>query len=198
MIKFKNIKQEIPYSLFFEKYKDALNKNQSNIEAVSISSFNITSSEVDSRFVNLKIVDEDKFIFFSNYSSPKSIAFDSHNQISACFYWPSINMQIRMKARISRTSKNFNQQYFNSRSENKNALAISSNQSSVISSYDQVIEKYKETKSKSNLSSCPSYWGGFSFTPYEIEFWEGHKFRLNKRDLYKKVNNEWKHLILEP
>ena len=99
MIKFKNIKQEIPYSLFFEKYKDALNKNQSNIEAVSISSFNITSSEVDSRFVNLKIVDEDKFIFFSNYSSPKSIAFDSESRFYSIsfdklFYF-NLNLTIR-------------------------------------------------------------------------------------------------------
>ena len=198
MIKFKNLSQEIPYLLFFKKYNDALKKNQSNIEAVSISSFNSATNEVDSRFVNLKFIDKDKFIFFSNYSSPKSIAFNSHNQISACFFWSSINIQIRMKAIIRRTSKEFNKKYFNARSKNKNALAISSNQSSVIASYDQVIEKYKEVKLKPNLSSCPSYWGGFSFTPYEIEFWEGNESRINKRDLYKLEHNEWQHFVLEP
>ena len=45
---------------------------------------------------------------------------------------------------------------------------------------------------------CPENWGGYSFTPYEIEFWEGNKFRLNKRDLYKKEGNIWNHFILEP
>ena len=198
MIKFKNLKKDIPYLFFLEKYKDALNKKQRNIEAISISSFNFNSKEVESRFVNLKLIDEDKFIFFSNYNSPKSIAFDSHNQISACIYWPSINLQIRMKAQIRKTSKKFNQEYFKSRSKNKNALAISSDQSSKISSYDLVVEKYEKAKLDSKLSSCPSYWGGFSFTPYEIEFWQGHKFRLNKRDLYKKSDNGWEHLILEP
>ena len=198
MIKFVNLKQDIPYLLFLEKYKDALNKNQRNIEAISISSFNFTSREVESRFVNLKLIDENKFIFFSNYNSPKSVAFDSHNQISVCIYWPSINLQIRMKAQIRRTSKKFNQEYFKTRSKNKNALAISSNQSSKISCYDLVVEKYEKVKLDSELSSCPSYWGGFSFIPYEIEFWQGHKFRLNKRDLYKKSDNGWEHLILEP
>ena len=82
MIEFKNLNQEIPYLLFKEKYDEALNAGQRNIEAISIASFNKEKNEVDSRFVNLKIVDNDSFVFFSNYNSPKSIAFKSHNQVS--------------------------------------------------------------------------------------------------------------------
>jgi pyridoxine/pyridoxamine 5'-phosphate oxidase len=51
---------------------------------------------------------------------------------------------------------------------------------------------------KPNNNIRPSYWGGYSFTPYEIEFWEGNEFRLNKRNLYKKDMNKWNHYILEP
>ena len=50
--------------------------------------------------------------------------------------------QIRMKARINKTSKEFNQKYFKNRSVEKNALAISSNQSSPIKSFDHVIKKF--------------------------------------------------------
>ena len=39
------------------------------------------------RFVNLKFIDNDKFIFFTNYNSPKSLAFETHNQISGLFFW---------------------------------------------------------------------------------------------------------------
>ena len=33
----------------------------------------------------------------------KHHAFNSHNQIAALVYWPSINVQIRMKAKIKKT-----------------------------------------------------------------------------------------------
>ena len=77
-------------------------------------------------------------------------------------------------------------------------MAISSDQSSPISSFNQVTEKYNNVKKDRDLEICPKYWGGFSFSPYEIEFWEGHSSRLNKRDFYKLIDNIWHHSILEP
>ncbi|MDA9143778.1 pyridoxamine 5'-phosphate oxidase family protein, partial [Gammaproteobacteria bacterium] len=166
--------------------------------AISISSFNKQTNEVDSRYVNLKFINNNEFIFFSNYNSPKASAFNSHDQIAALVYWPSINVQIRMKAKINKTSKEFNQEYFFHRSEEKNALAISSNQSRIIESFDKVQESFKKSLKNDDLKECPEYWGGYSFVPYEIEFWEGNEFRLNKRNLYKKDNTTWNHFILEP
>jgi pyridoxine/pyridoxamine 5'-phosphate oxidase len=43
-----------------------------------------------------------------------------------------------MKAKIKRTTDEFNQEYFFDRSEEKNALAISSNQSKPIDSYTKL------------------------------------------------------------
>ena len=198
MIKFNKLNQDIPYLLFKKKYDQALNSDQKGIEAVSISSYNTKSDEVDYRYVNLKFVINDEFIFFSNYNSPKASSFNSHSQIAALFYWPNINTQIRMKAKIKKTSNNFNKKYFFNRSEEKNALAISSNQSNPIDSYSLVKKNYKKVLKSNDLKKCPKYWGGYSFIPYEIEFWEAHEFRLNKRNLYKKEKTSWNHFILEP
>ena len=198
MIQFKNLNKEIPYQLLKEKYDEALNAGQRNIEAISISSFNKEMSEVDSRYVNLKFISNDEFVFFSNYESPKAAAFNSHDQIAALLYWSSINVQIRIKAQITKTSKEFNQEYFFNRSKEKNALAISSKQSKKIGSFQQVKESYNKSLDNDNLKKCPNYWGGYSFVPYKIEFWEGNEFRLNKRNLYKKNNSTWNHFILEP
>ena len=112
MIKFKNLSTEIPYKLFEEEYKKALNVNQKNIEAISISSLSKNLNEVNSRFVNLKFIDNDEFIFFTNYKSPKSDEFSSHNQITALIFWNNTNVQIRIKAFIKKTSKHFNNLYF--------------------------------------------------------------------------------------
>ena len=198
MIQFNNLHQETPYLLLKDKYDEALNKGQKGIEAISIASYNNEISEVDSRYVNLKFITNDEFIFFSNYDSPKASSFNSHNQIAALLYWPSINVQIRMRAKIKRTTDEFNQKYFFNRSEEKNALAISSNQSKPIDSYHQVKENYNKSLKNDDLKKCPEFWGGYSFTPYYFEFWEGHESRLNKREAYEKSDDSWKHLILQP
>lgn len=198
MIKFKNLNQQKPFQLFKSKYNEALIAGQKNIEAISISSFNKKTNEVSSRFVNLKFIINDEFIFFSNYSSPKALSFISHNQISAVFYWSSTNVQIRIKAKIKKTTNAFNQEYFSNRSKEKNALAISSDQSNPIQSFSQVKENYDKSIRYDDLKKCPEYWGGYSFEPYEIEFWEGDKFRLNKRNLFTKNEDIWKQFILQP
>ena len=198
MIQFDSINQERPYLYFKEKYDEAANAGQKSIEAISISSFNAKIHEVDSRYVNLKFIANDEFIFFSNYNSPKALSFNSHRQIAALLYWPSINTQIRMKARLKKTTQEFNQEYFFDRSEEKNALAISSNQSDTIVSYEQIKKNYNEALKNADLKKCPDSWGGFSFTPYYFEFWEGHNLRINKREAFVKNNDIWSHDILQP
>ena len=198
MIQFNNLNQEIPYQLFKKKYDEAYDAGQKCIEAISISSYNKEVSEVDCRYVNLKFITNDEFIFFSNYNSLKATSFNSHNQIAALFYWSSINVQIRMKAKIKKTHHDYNQNYFLDRSEEKNALAISSNQSKQIDSYKQVKENYDKSLKNDDLKKCPEYWGGFSFTPYYFEFWEGHESRLNKREVFNKINGVWKKSFLQP
>ena len=198
MIQFNNLNQEMPYLLFKAKYDEALNLGQIGIEAISVSTYESNTNEVDSRYVNLKFITNDEFIFFSNYDSPKASSFISHNQIAVLVYWPSINVQIRMKAKIKKTPNEYNQKYFFDRSEEKNALAISSNQSKPIDSYSQVKKNYKQSLETDDLKKCPEYWGGYSFTPYYFEFWEGHQSRLNKRDVYELNGQDWIHRILQP
>jgi len=198
MIKFDNLSDETPYRIFREKYEDSLKANQKIIEAICISSFSSKNKEVNARFVNLKIIKDKEFIFFSNYESPKSQDFISHDQITALIFWNSTNVQIRMKAKIQKTSRDFNIEYFAKRDKKKNALAVSSNQSNKIDSYENVHANYEKSLHEDNLEKCPEYWGGYSFVPYYFEFWEGHESRLNKREVYEIKNNEWDYFILQP
>ena len=196
MIKFNDIPSYKPYELFKDYYEKALSAGQSSIEAICISSS--INDEVDSRFVNLKYITGDEWIFFSNYNSPKALQFLDNKNIACIFYWNKINIQIRLKAKIRKTNKAFSDDYFSKRLDTKNALAISSDQSRPVNSYEDVISRYEHTLSTENLIIRPEYWGGYSFTPYYFEFWEGHSSRLNKRDVYEKSDDSWKHLILQP
>lgn len=198
MIDFIEISKDDPYLIFKDLYDQSYSLNQANIEALCISSYSMENKEINSRFVNLKFVRSREFIFFTNYNSPKAKDFNSHDQISALIYWNKLNVQIRMKAKIKRTNVNFNQAYFEKRNKNKNALAISSNQSHKINSHQDIKDNYYKTLHEKNLKNCPDYWGGYSFAPYYFEFWEGHESRLNKREVYARSDDSWKHTILQP
>ena len=197
MIKFENLIQDTPYLIFKDNYEKALKANQKNIEAISISSYSNEKKEVNSRYVNLKLVNKRRFIFFSNYNSPKSKEFEKHNQITALIYWNNTNIQIRMKALIEKTSKGFNQSYFSKRDKKKNALAICSKQSNPIDSYETFQNKFDLSLKNNDLDICPDYWGGYSFIPFYFEFWEGHESRLNKREVYELKDDKWIHSFLQ-
>lgn len=198
MIKFNKLSTDEPYLLFKSFYKKSLNEGQKSIDAICIASYSPYKKEVNARYVNLKLVNEKHFIFFSNYNSPKSIEFNDHDQISAVIFWESINVQIRMKASIDKTSKSFNEEYFANRNLKKNAIAISSNQSSEVRTYSDVKKNYEYSLKFDDLKKCPSHWGGYSFTPYYFEFWEGHELRINKRQVFNLIDGSWRQSFLEP
>lgn len=198
MIIFKNILNQSPYIAFKEYYNLAVSSEQPSIEAMCISSFCAKNNFVNARFVNLKFIQRDKFIFFTNYDSPKSNEFDSHDQIAATFFWNKINVQIRILGNITKTGRDFNKNYFKTRALSKNALAISSKQSQKIKTYEDVKNNYNDVVNNNDLTKCPNYWGGFGFKPYYFEFWEGHQSRLNKRVKYNLSNKKWVKSFLQP
>ncbi len=199
MIKFLNLNSEKPYIHFQSLYQEALDNDQKGIEAIAVSSYNQIKNEVEARYVNLKYIANNEWIFFSNYHSPKASQFESHSQVSILIYWASINTQIRMKAKICKTSAELSDEHFQGRTKEKNALALSSNQSQTIESFDQVTKNFNEKlEAMTSETTRPNFWGGYSFTPYYFEFWQGHENRLNKRHVFEQQDIEWVERFLQP
>ena len=200
MIEFLDNCHSKPFQLLKKYYSESIKSNQIIPEAISISSYDSKNNFVDSRYVNLKFIKENKFIFFSNYKSTKAQQFEdcSERLITALIFWNSINIQIRIRGKISKTSKELSDSHFKKRSLEKNALAIASKQSRKIESYEVFVEKYKKILKNSELSTRPDYWGGYEINPVYIEFWEGNDARINRRQVFELVNNEWKEYYLQP
>ena len=199
MIELNNIDKTEPYIKFEELFNKAKEINQPSIDAICISSYCSDKKEIDSRYVNLKYIDKNEWIFFSNYTSKKASQFKTHNQISVSIYWNKIETQVRMKAIIRKTNQSFSDYHYHGRDTRKNALAHSSNQSKKIESYEHVHNKYNQyLKDKSLLKIRPEYWGGYTFIPYQFEFWTGHNRRLNYRELFEFDKGNWNRSVLEP
>lgn len=198
MIKLIDLNNSEPYFIFEDLYKKAIKKKQKHVEAIAISSFDKTMNSPDSRFVNLKYIINNEWIFFSNYESPKANQFVENSNISCLFFWDEINTQIRIKAKISKTNPSISDQHFSNRSKPKNALAISSKQSKEVSSFKKVKESFERVLSSKDVMERPDYWGGYSFTPHYFEFWEANEFRLNKRKVFKSADDRWTSVILQP
>ena len=198
MITFINENQSLPYRKFKELYINAIDNNQNNIDALCVSSYNEYLKQVDARYVNLKYIIDNQWIFFTNYNSKKAQDFNSHPQISSLIFWDKINTQIRIKAKISKTNEDFSDKHYFSRTLQKNALAWSSKQSETIKTYDEVIKNYESALSSNIEDERPSFWGGFTFIPYYFEFWQGNDNRINKRQAFHLNDKKWKMTFLQP
>jgi pyridoxamine 5'-phosphate oxidase len=197
MVNFVSYESE-PLKLF-KSYFDLANlNNQKSIDAMCITSIDLRENKPYSRFVNLKYIQDDQLIFFTNYKSKKASQFQKCNNVCCIFFWSSIDMQIRINGTVEKSCEDFSDFHFSQRSRKKNALAISSNQSSKVSSYNEVLIKYNKVLSSCNSLNRPSYWGGYSISPTCFEFWKGDPSRLNQRTEYEKEENRWKKTILEP
>lgn len=198
MIEFKSKQLQQPIKILKNFYEKAIQNDQSSVEAFCLStcSENLMPS---SRYVNIKYITQNELVFFSNYESKKAKQIEVNNNISGVFFWNQINIQVRLEGKIRKLSSTESDKYFLSRKLEKNALSISSNQSTIIKNYSLVHDKYMNVlNDKELLNKRPKYWGGYKIIPSYFEFWEGHKNRINKRVVYMHKDNQWVKYYLEP
>ena len=186
---------------FFKKWFKEAEKSDQIIEsnAMTVSTVD-ESNKPSSRVVLLKEIKDDSLIFFTNYKSKKGMAIDKNPNICASFYWAPLERQVIFKGIAKKTSDKYSDIYFKSRPFSSQVGAIVSNQSQIISSYDDLLIKYdkflKENKG-SNLKR-PNHWGGIELVVQEIEFWQGRENRLHNRVISNLRDGKWEHNILSP
>lgn len=140
------------------------------------------------RMVLLKQVDQDGFVFFTNYRSAKARQLDANPYASLVFYWNQLERQVRVEGSVARVSEEESREYFQTRPRESQIGAWASDQSEVIAGRD-VLERRAlelETLYCDRDIDCPEHWGGYRVTPERIEFWKGRIGRLHDRILYQR------------
>jgi pyridoxamine 5'-phosphate oxidase len=146
------------------------------------------------RLVLLRGADARGFVFFTNYNSRKGQELTSNPHAALCFYWASLDEQIRIEGRVERVSAEDSDAYFAGRPRGSQLGAWASDQSEVLSSRETLEEKYREIERRFEGQSVqrPPFWGGFRLIPSRIEFWYGRPDRLHDRVLYVRDANSWR------
>ena len=68
------------------------------------------------RTVLLKDIIDGEFIFYTNYESRKSNEINETAKGAICFYWKSLNRQVRLVGSIKKVSDEVSDKYYQSRS----------------------------------------------------------------------------------
>lgn len=147
-----------------------------------------------SRMVLLKQVDDDGFVFFTNYHSTKAAQLENNPYAALVFYWPQLERQVRVEGRVERTPAQESQEYFQTRPRESQIGAWASPQSSVIADREVLEQRARELEDyyHDRAIECPEYWGGYRLHPDRIEFWKGRVGRLHDRLVYERSSGgDW-------
>ena len=191
---------ENPMELFQKWFYEAEESGLEEANAMTISTIG-KDNFPKNRVVLLKKFTWEGFIFYSNYNSEKGKAIQENANLCLSFFWHGMERQIIIKGIAEKTSENISDGYFESRPDGSKLGAWASEQSSVVSSREELEKSLRslEDKYKNKEIPRPNHWGGYLVKPISIEFWQGRPNRLHDRILFTLQENfDWKIERLAP
>ena len=188
-----------PIQFFDTWLKEAENTGVVLPESMSVSTCT-TEGRPSSRMVLLKEVDQDGFVFFTNYGSRKAGELEQNPFAALLFHWNILQRQVRIEGRIDRVSHEESEAYFHSRGRGSQIGAWASKQSQTLDERQSLVDsvKFYEEKFAGKAVPLPEFWGGYRVIPEKIEFWQGKADRLHDRFVYTKQGSEWTITRLNP
>jgi len=180
-----------PWDLFHSWYKEAFEKKVNEPNAMSICTVS-PENQPSTRIVYLKEVQNNEFIFYTNYHSTKGRDISYNPLVSLLFFWPEMERQIRVHGFARKVDPKISDDYFESRPRMSQLGAYASRQSEVLESRADLENRLIELDKKFPTKvPRPEFWGGYKVEPSLIEFWQGRPSRLHDRIVYQKQEENW-------
>jgi pyridoxamine 5'-phosphate oxidase len=168
-------------------------------EAMTLATSN-ADGRPSARIVLLHGIDENGFVFHTNYESRKGRELEANPQAALVLYWHPLGRQIRIEGSIERVSEEESARYFRTRPRGGQLGAWASRQSEQIESREILEERVRglEREYEGREVPLPPFWGGYRLLPDRIELWQHGEDRLHDRFAYERSGDSWTRSRLSP
>lgn len=188
-----------PFPLFERWFESAVKAGLKLPNAMTLSTASRTGRP-SSRVVLMKEFNRKGIVFYTNYGSRKASELSANPRASLLFYWPDLDLQVRIEGRVARVPAAESDAYFATRPRESQIGAHASRQSRPLRDQADLFAAFARISRRFGDGPVPrpGNWGGYCLTPREFEFWKGRDFRLHDRLLYRKAGSRWKKTLLMP
>jgi pyridoxamine 5'-phosphate oxidase len=184
-----------PFAFFHQWFKEAYEAKQPEDNAFVLSTVN-ENFQPSSRILYLKELDEQGFIFYTNYSSQKGSELSLHPKASMLFFWHQLERQVRIEGLVEKIDSSISDAYFASRPRASKLGAWASHQSQSLENRDELMVRLEKLAALyPDEVPRPPHWGGYKLIPTQIEFWQGRPSRLHDRLVFERASvwsSDWK------
>jgi pyridoxamine 5'-phosphate oxidase len=134
------------------------------------------------RVVLLKDIEDDAFVFYTNYEGKKAQELLASGKAAFVIHWKSLHRQIRVRGVVTKEDGQIADDYYASRSLTSRLGAWASQQSRPLDARQTLMDAVDhEAKNHGDDPVRPPFWGGFRIAPVEMEFWADGEYRLHDR-----------------
>lgn len=187
-----------PIKQFQHWFSEAQSAQVPEPNAMSVASVDARGRPT-SRIVLLKDVDQEGFVFFTNYESAKAQDLALHPYASLLFHWIELERQVRVEGSVEKVSNEISERYYRSRPLASRIGAWASEQSKILDSRAALEAREREFSARfGDDPPRPAHWGGYRVKPDAVEFWQGRPSRLHDRIKYIATGQGWRILRLSP
>jgi pyridoxamine 5'-phosphate oxidase len=181
-----------PFAQFARWYDEARREGVHQPEAMTIATAT-PDGRVSARMVLLRGIDEDGFVFYTNYASRKGRELAANPHAALVFHWGDQERQVRIEGTVRRASRERSRAYFDARPFGSRVSAAVSPQSEVVGSRAELEARAAELASRhaDGAVPLPDDWGGYVVVPETFEFWQSRADRLHDRLRYRRADGTW-------
>ena len=134
------------------------------------------------RVVLLKDIEDDAFVFYTNYEGKKAQELLASGKAAFVIHWKSLHRQIRVRGVVTKEDGQIADDYYASRSLTSRLGAWASQQSRPLDARQTLMDAVDHQAMNHGVDPVrPPFWGGFRIAPIEMEFWADGEYRLHDR-----------------
>lgn len=191
---------EDPFQLARDWLADATVSEPNDPNAIALATVDAEGMP-DVRMVLLKEIEDDAFVFYTNYDSAKGQQIAATGKAAFVMHWKSLRRQIRVRGNVNREEGTQADAYYQSRALQSRIGAWASRQSQPLDSRASLVaEAARQGLAQGLNPKRPPFWGGFRIRPVQMEFWADGAFRLHDRFRWSRVmaDDPWDVVRLNP